>query len=104
VASEELRTEAMVGRRLPGAGTVDFEAFFAALSVADARPFFAPEVFNPDLVREMGTCRSREGRPVGRRAGPRRPAPENYVRMISRAASLVSYQRGVSILSRTLGG
>jgi sugar phosphate isomerase/epimerase len=53
-AAEELRTEAMLGRRLPGAGVVDFQQFFTALSAADARPFFAPEVFNPDLVRDLG--------------------------------------------------
>jgi sugar phosphate isomerase/epimerase len=53
-AAEELRTEAMLGRRLPGDGVVDFNQFFAALSAADARPFFAPEVFNPDLVRDLG--------------------------------------------------
>jgi sugar phosphate isomerase/epimerase len=53
-AAEELRTEAMLGRRLPGDGVVDFGEFFAALSAADARPFFAPEVFNPDLVRDLG--------------------------------------------------
>jgi sugar phosphate isomerase/epimerase len=53
-AAEELRSEARLGRRLPGDGVVDFEQFFAALSAAPAWPFFAPEVFNPDLVRALG--------------------------------------------------
>jgi sugar phosphate isomerase/epimerase len=44
----------MLGGRLPGDGVVDVKHFLAALSAADARPFLAPEVFNPDLVRNLG--------------------------------------------------
>jgi sugar phosphate isomerase/epimerase len=46
--------EAMTGRLLPGDGVVDFAALIATLNQIDARPFIAPEVFNPSLVAELG--------------------------------------------------
>lgn len=50
----DLRMETMLARRLPGAGAVDFDEFIASLRATGARPFVAPEVFNPTLVRDLG--------------------------------------------------
>ncbi len=46
--------EAMTGRLLPGDGVVDFAALIATLKQIDAHPFVAPEVFNPDLLAQLG--------------------------------------------------
>jgi sugar phosphate isomerase/epimerase len=46
--------EAMTGRLLPGDGVVDFASVIATLKQIDAHPFIAPEVFNPELVAQLG--------------------------------------------------
>lgn len=51
---DDVMTEAMTARRLPGQGVVDFAAVFAALGGIGASPYAATEVFNPALVQELG--------------------------------------------------
>ncbi len=46
--------EAMIGRLLPGDGVVDFAAVVETLNQIGAKPFVAPEVFNPGLVAKLG--------------------------------------------------
>ena len=47
--------EAMTGRLLPGDGVVDFATLISTLNDIGADPFVAPEIFNPELVAELGT-------------------------------------------------
>jgi sugar phosphate isomerase/epimerase len=51
-------TEAMTARLLPGDGVVDFAEFFTVLDDTGATPFVATEIFNPDLVAELGADRA----------------------------------------------
>lgn len=50
IAGNDLMTEAMTGRLVPGDGTVDFVALFAALATINAQPFIALEVFSSELL------------------------------------------------------
>ncbi len=52
--AEDLFTEAMTGRLLPGAGIVDFADLFRRLDAIGASPFVATEIFNTALVSERG--------------------------------------------------
>ena len=47
---EDLETEAMNDRRLPGAGTVDYASLWSALDHIGSSPFVAAEVFNPAMT------------------------------------------------------
>ncbi|HEX4244090.1 MAG TPA: sugar phosphate isomerase/epimerase, partial [Acidimicrobiales bacterium] len=51
---DDAMSEAMADRLLPGDGVVDFTALLGQLDAIGARPFFATEVFNPELVRTHG--------------------------------------------------
>jgi sugar phosphate isomerase/epimerase len=51
---DDVMTEAMTARLLPGRGVVDFAAVFAGLGGIGAEPYTATEVFNPGLVQELG--------------------------------------------------
>jgi sugar phosphate isomerase/epimerase len=51
----DLLTEAMTNRLLPGDGVVDFAALFHQLDAIGATPFVATEIFNPTLVRDLGS-------------------------------------------------
>jgi sugar phosphate isomerase/epimerase len=55
-AEDDLMTEAMGHRLLPGSGVVDFKGLLSQLEAIGARPFFATEIFNPGFVRERGTA------------------------------------------------
>lgn len=48
--SDDMMTEALQHRLLPGDGAVDFTALVQQLDAIGARPFFATEIFNPELV------------------------------------------------------
>lgn len=50
--SDDLYTEAMTERLLPGDGVVDFDEFFTALYATGADPVLATEVFNTALAAE----------------------------------------------------
>lgn len=52
--ADDLLTEAMTGRLLPGEGCIDFVALLSALDQIGARPFIATEIFNPALVQRLG--------------------------------------------------
>lgn len=52
--SDDLMTEMMTARLVPGRGVVDFDAVTAALQAIGASPYRAVEVFNPGLVEELG--------------------------------------------------
>jgi sugar phosphate isomerase/epimerase len=54
----DAETEAMTARLLPGDGVVDFAQVFDVLDDIGANPFVATEVFNPNLVAELGTERA----------------------------------------------
>ena len=47
---EDLMTESMTTRQLPGDGEVDFAELFAVLEEIGADPIWAPEVFNVELM------------------------------------------------------
>ncbi|MDE0065896.1 MAG: sugar phosphate isomerase/epimerase [Acidimicrobiaceae bacterium] len=47
---EDLETEAMNDRRLPGAGTVDYASLWSALDHIGSSVFVAAEVFNPAMT------------------------------------------------------
>jgi sugar phosphate isomerase/epimerase len=51
---EDMMDEALAHRLLPGEGVVDFDALLGQLEAIGARPFFATEIFNPELVRAHG--------------------------------------------------
>ncbi len=46
-------TEAMTNRLLPG-DVVDFAAVLGCLRSMGAEPFYATEIFNPELVKRLG--------------------------------------------------
>jgi sugar phosphate isomerase/epimerase len=48
-------TEAMTNRLLPGDGVVDFAGLFQQLDAIGATPFVATEIFNPTLLRDLGS-------------------------------------------------
>jgi sugar phosphate isomerase/epimerase len=52
--SGDVMTEAMAHRLLPGDGVVDFTALLDQLASIGARPFFATEIFNSELVSRHG--------------------------------------------------
>jgi sugar phosphate isomerase/epimerase len=58
--SDDVMTEMMAGRLLPGQGVVDFAAVLAALERIGAAPYTATEVFNPSLVQELGAIGAAE--------------------------------------------
>ncbi len=51
---DEVMHEAMTHRLLPGDGVVAFGALLGQLDAIGARPFFATEIFNPELVGTHG--------------------------------------------------
>jgi sugar phosphate isomerase/epimerase len=51
---DDLLTEAMTSRLLPGAGCIDFGAVLSGLQQIGAQPFIATEIFNPALVQRLG--------------------------------------------------
>lgn len=51
---DDVLTEAMSARLVPGDGVVDFGTVFTVLGEIGASPFVATEVFNPALVAELG--------------------------------------------------
>jgi sugar phosphate isomerase/epimerase len=53
---DDLLTEAMTARLLPGEGCIDFGAVLSALEQIDAQPFIATEIFNPALVQRLGSA------------------------------------------------
>jgi sugar phosphate isomerase/epimerase len=52
--SDDVMTEALQHRLLPGDGVVDFTTLVQQLDTIGARPFFATEIFNPGLVTAHG--------------------------------------------------
>ena len=54
--ADDLLTEAMTRRLLPGEGCIDFIAVLSALDQIGARPFIATEIFNPALVQRLGAA------------------------------------------------
>lgn len=52
--SDDIMTEAMQHRLLPGEGVVDFTALVQQLDAIGARPFYATEIFLPELVATHG--------------------------------------------------
>jgi sugar phosphate isomerase/epimerase len=55
---DDVMTEAMTARVLPGHGVVDFAGLAASLDAIGANPFVATEVFAPDLVARLGASRA----------------------------------------------
>lgn len=51
---DDVLTETMSGRLLPGDGVVDFALFLDTIAATGADPAVAVEVFNPALLREVG--------------------------------------------------
>jgi len=51
---DDVMHEALAHRLLPGDGVVDFGALLGQLEAIGARPFFATEIFSPELVRTHG--------------------------------------------------
>jgi sugar phosphate isomerase/epimerase len=51
---DDVLTETMSGRLLPGAGVVDFALFLNTIAATGADPAVAVEVFNPSLLRGVG--------------------------------------------------
>jgi sugar phosphate isomerase/epimerase len=51
---DDVMTEALQHRLLPGDGVVDFTSLVQQLDAIGARPFFATEIFNPGLVATHG--------------------------------------------------
>ena len=51
---DDVVTEAMTGRLLPGQGVVDFAALWQVLASTGAAPYVATEVFAPGLVARLG--------------------------------------------------
>ncbi len=49
-----LRLEAMSGRLLPGAGTVNFDQLFECLDLIGAEPYVSAEVFNTSYIEQSG--------------------------------------------------
>jgi len=49
-SGDDLLTETMTGRLLPGDGIVDYSALCASLEYIGAEPNVAPEIFNPSLA------------------------------------------------------
>ena len=47
---DDLETEAMTDRRLPGSGSVDYASIWSALDDIGSSPFVAAEVFNPEMT------------------------------------------------------
>lgn len=58
VPGDDLMTEAMTARLLPGEGVVDISGVLAQLWAMGADPFVATEVFNPAFVAERGPERA----------------------------------------------
>jgi len=52
--SDDVMTEMMTARLLPGEGSVDFAALFSALTGIGAEPYMAIEIFNPGLIEREG--------------------------------------------------
>ena len=52
---DDMMTETMAFRQLPGDGSVDYAELFAAIAAAGATPVIAVEMFNPAFVAEHGT-------------------------------------------------
>ena len=52
---DDVLTETMSARQLPGQGSVDFTELFDALARSGAAPVIAVEMFNPAFVAEHGT-------------------------------------------------
>ena len=55
-SGNDLLTEAMTSRLLPGEGCIDFDAVLSTLQQIGARPFVATEIFNPAMVQRLGSA------------------------------------------------